>query len=268
MKELNYQAMMRRLDMSPPCDIGKRSLIEHTRGTAEIGRSIANGPYGAVASSRLTFMGINTSKEDFVKNTVIACVMHDIGKASIVYQEVFDEKCIPKKHPEFFGHEIISATYTYFLLYDLIDYRQLILLTLAVINHMHASGRYIHSDAYRDGLNRLSKKDDYFRLHPGVSAIFKLLPDKDLAEKVDDRWKSQGYSANISFRRAKYVIGALDQTINNEMNKWPKLYTLYLCPLSVGDILDAEKRADTEETETRKRFREELKAILAKGGSA
>jgi len=248
--------------MCPPCDIGKRSLFEHTEGTAEIGKNIADGPYGTVASSRLTYMGLNTSKEDFVKNTVIACVMHDIGKASVIYQEKFDEGCNPKGHPSFFGHEIISAAYTYHLLYDLIDYKQLILLTLAVLNHMHAAGRYIGSDAFRMGLQQLCKRDDYFRLHAGVSTIFKLLPDNSLVEKVEERSKSQDHLTKITCRQAKDAMENLCQEIRRLRNKWPKLYTLYLTPLSVGDILDAEKRVDTQESETRKRFREELKAIL------
>jgi CRISPR-associated endonuclease Cas3-HD len=242
------------------CSFTNETLKEHSIKTLEYGveKFFSQQPaYVNSAVFRLNqYFKLDPplTPDKFKEACSIACYLHDIGKAADIYQKQFIDGCTCKynKDPSFSYHEILSAIIVerYFRCINTPNDKISILITLAVLNHMHAIRPYSNSQKVLSELRYKQPLTDSFSLDStGIEEFLKAAPpsiNKDCLSKNSER---------ITLRDVQDFL----QKIDKAMKERNKLYTLILVPVVVGDNLAA---SEARKDGGRRLFVEELRRLI------
>jgi len=238
----------------------KHPLIDHLLGTARVVQQIVKGyKLDTVATYRLKIcfkrsgiMASRLDREIMRELFYYTSLIHDIGKAAIEYQKAFSEDGIPKRHANFYLHEIPSAIICYKALVNRGFEEEISRLgALAVLMHMSAARNPFF-------LNFAEVKKRFPRgwnLKPYSETL-----TQALKVRIVDR---------ISFLDAREFMELMKIFVSDINNKFVKIYSIILSPLIAGDNIDASRArlSDGSISPSRRKLMDEfLKIFKISGG--
>ncbi|MEM2107153.1 MAG: HD domain-containing protein [Candidatus Bathyarchaeia archaeon] len=195
------------------------------------------------------FSAVGLSQIDYVRLVKVAALTHDIGKgADQYYQKPSIEIRESKQGFTFNLHELPSAVIAERVCKNLVGIKEeeSTIVFLAVLQHMSVLRDWLGSDIMVNSPQRWS-----FRI---------------FGQQICGFLRSElGVSIPLEVDRnevSRRVRETQDKYLRDKSMYWPKLYSLVLAPVIVGDCIDAYNFRKNNVRGSRRQFTEELEVAL------
>lgn len=240
---------------SIPYAYNNHPLVDHLLKTSEIVEWIVKSyNLDAIVTHRLRIcLRMSGVSGDWLNRNIVrdlfyyTSLIHDVGKAAIEYQRIFDDNGVPKGRVSFYLHEIPSAIICYKVLMEKGFRDEIIKLgALTVLMHMSAARNPLLL-----GITEIRKN---FPKGWNFSVYSEFLSQELKIPMVD----SIRLSDTINF------IELMKNFIVDVNNKYAKIYTIILAPLIAGDNIDASRArsGDKSISQSRRKLMEEFLRIF------
>jgi len=256
-KESLTKIQTSQIKANKPCAWIAQSLEDHLENTLRYALSMKENELNVI-SKRFKMADLNIDNKRVKELIKIVSLLHDIGKASRVYQKRFENDCGCKyKEVSFFLHEVPSAYLVEFIKEPTLNKKERDLVEIAILFHM---------SAMRD-IDRIIKN-----LEGGKGAL-KGVSEFDLADyksKLEEFLFKHNIILNIPDKiliiETKNFLKIIEQKLKNRNNSYLKLYSLLFYRLCIGDNIDAyEVRKNLEQNpdkRSRDYFIKELREVI------